>query len=213
MLLDRCKNKKFKEQCEKYLIDERGISPDEYPFMVCDRVNNLGMKSWEQRLIIPIINNDNIVFYQGRDMTGYAPSKYLNASGSNIDREKLLSNYDVLFEKLEKPLYIVEGWFDAHLLDGIALFGNRIMDGQRAWIGKSHRDKIFIPDRYGDGVDIAKSALELGWKISVPYAKLDENIKDVTDMVVRYGKLFTLKQIKKHTSTSITEGNIMLSLL
>ena len=223
ILLEDCKDTKFREICEAYLKDQRKLDPNDYPYMVCNHSKNLAMKKWKDRLIIPILHDDKLVFYQGRDMTGKSDTKYLNASNSELDRGRIISDYDILFEDHDDPLYVVEGWFDAQLLGGIALFGNNIEPAQRSWLAKSYRRKVFIPDRYGEGsIDslaqnerrtAALQALDAGWSISVPYAKLDSRIKDVTDIVNTYGKLFAIKQIKKYTTNSKMEGEIMLGML
>ena len=143
-----------------------------------------------------------VIFYQAQDLTGKADAKYLNAPGKNVDRSKIISNYDVIFQKSDEPIYVVEGWYDAFHIDGVAIFGNQVKDNQLAWLNKSYREKVYIPDRSGDGADVARECIELGWKVSVPYKNLHSGIKDVSDMVSTYGLLFTLKRLKESTSTS-----------
>jgi len=182
-----------------YLTD-RMIDPDSHPFMVCRETSDLKLKKWLNRLIIPIFHNDTIVFYQGSDITGKSDQKYLNASHKKMDRNKIISDYEVLFEDYDKPLYVTEGWFDAHLLNGVALFGNHIRDEQAAWLSRSSREKVYVMDRFGDGQEAALEAVEMGWSVSIPYeTSFDSNIKDVNDLMQKYGRLFTLKLIQKKT--------------
>ena len=181
-------------------LSKRLIDPDSYPFMICRKTDDLQLKKWLNRLIIPFFHNDDVIFYQGRDVTGKSNQKYLNASHKKLDRNKILSDYDVLFKDYDQPLYVTEGWFDAHLLGGVALFGNHIKDDQAAWLSRSSREKVYVMDRYGDGQEAALEAVELGWKVAIPYeTSFDSRIKDVNDLMQKYGRLYTLKLIHKKT--------------
>jgi len=193
-------------------LSRRKIKASDYPFMLCIKASSVGRKKWEERLIIPSFRGNDLIFYQGQSLTGASP-KYLNASAEKMQRSKIISNYDVLYEKSDEPIYVVEGWYDAYHLNGVAVFGNQIKRHQISWLNKSYRDKVYIPDRYGDGKEIALECLERGWNVSVPYMNLDTNIKDVSDMVSAYGALYTKKLIKQNTSTSKIDGQIKLSTL
>jgi DNA primase len=172
------------------LRDERGIDWEAYPFYISEPSN----KNWFGRLIIPFYKDNKLIFYQGRDLSGLAQRRYLSPS---IDRERVLYGYENLDTNVDEPLYIVEGFFDAFLLNGIALFGNHLYDPQIKWLNQSRRQKVIIPDRYGDGDRLAKQAIELGWSVSTPDAP---GCKDVSDIVKKYGMLYTLKTIYDNTA-------------
>ena len=194
-------------------LQRRKINPDDYPFMLCIKGSTKNRAKWEKRLVIPYFRNDDLIFYQAQDLTKEADTKYLNAPDKVIDRSKVLSNYDVIAEKSTSPIYVVEGFYDAYHVDGVAIFGNKVKDHQQSWLNRSYRDKIYIPDRSGDAAEVAEWCLDNGWKVSVPYVNLQSNIKDVSDMISAYGKLYTLKTIVKHTSTSHTDGMIKIGIL
>lgn len=185
-----------------YLNTQRMIDPSSYPFMLSARSDKPETKKWRGRLIYPIYKQGKLVFYQGRDLTNKQAKKY--ESPAACDKSKVLYDFDQLFRQTNAPLYVVEGWFDAHLLSGIAVFGNTITDVQVAWLNKSQREKIYIPDRFGNGKKVAERALDLGWKVSIPYENSwDSSIKDVTDIIKCYGKLYTMKQIVDNTTDGL----------
>ena len=71
------------------------------------------MRKWLKRIIIPMYKNSNLIFYQGRDLSGTAQKKYQSPS---TDAAKVLYGFDNLHNyKVNEPLYVVEGWFDAFL--------------------------------------------------------------------------------------------------
>ena len=187
-----------------YLTEVRGIDPTSYPFMLSTRTKEPRLKKWYKRLIIPIYKNGKLIFFQGRDLTNKAIRKY---ESPPIEKDKILYGYDKLFEKVDQPLYIVEGIFDAMSIDCVAVLGNVITPEQIIWLNKSPRKKIYIPDRFGDGKNSAIQALELGWSI----ATLDPNGegKDINDAVNEYGLLFVLASLAKFTRTGFAAETLL----
>lgn len=163
-------------------------------------------KAWLDRLIIPVYKGDDLVFWQGRDMVGYHTRKYLSPT---VDKGAIISNYAALQQHTDQPLYVVEGWFDAYHLDGVAVFGKRLSDQQITLLNRSRRPKVVIPDRQGDGDILAKQALELGWGISTPEIG---SCKDVNDAIVRYGVLYTKRSIIENTTTDPFVGSVQLGM-
>jgi DNA primase len=184
---------------KEYLRHERCINWDDYPFMLAKKTADPTMRKWFKRLIIPIYKQKKLVFYQGRDLTDKAKQKYQSAK---TETSRVIYGFDHIFQyESTAPLYIVEGWFDAFLINGIAVLGNSISEEQATWIDKSNRLKVFVPDRFGNGKEVAFHALELGWSISTPDFRIDESCKDINDVVKRYGKLYTMKTLADNTTT------------
>jgi hypothetical protein len=171
----------------KEYLAERGIDWQTYRFYVSNE------QKWYGRLIIPIFKDSKVIYYQGRDLTGLRNQKYLSPS---INREKVIYGYENLHTNVDEPLYVVEGFFDAFLLNGVALFGNKISDAQIKWLNQSRRPKVIIPDKFGDGHLLAKQAIELEWSVATPDAA---ECKDISDVVKKYGMLYTLKTIHDNT--------------
>jgi hypothetical protein len=179
------------EYAKEYLKDDRGIDWQSYPFYIAKDVPQA--KRWFGRLVIPIYKDNKLIYYQGRDLSGLAQRKYLSPV---VDRERVLYGYENLHTNIDEPLYVVESFFDAFLLNGVAVFGNKLYEPQIKWLNQSRRQKVIIPDRYGDGHLLAKQAIDLGWAVATPDAP---GCKDITDVVKKYGMLYTLKTIHDNT--------------
>jgi hypothetical protein len=177
----------------EYLRDDRAIDWKQTPFYIGRTSSHPGSKRWYGRLVIPMYKDGNLIFYQGRDLTGLRQKKYLSPE---ISRENVLYGYERLLVDNDEPLYIVEGWFDAWHLDGVAVLGNKMTPHQIHWINQSRRPKVVIPDRYGDGYLLAEQALELGWSVSTPDVG---DCKDPNEAIMKYGKMYTLMTIRTHT--------------
>lgn len=105
--------------------------------------------------------------------------------------------FNEILAHTQEPLYVMEGFFDAHLINGVATFGNKLTPEQIRWLNRSSRDKVYIPDKFGDGHIAALQAIEQGWNVSLP--DWGSDIKDVSDCVRKYGLLFTQLAIKRGT--------------
>lgn len=182
-------NDKWAIIANDYLEYERHILPSSYPFYLSEKTNDKHLAKWYKRLIIPMYKEGKLIFYQGRRLLETMPKKYESPS---TESNKVLGCFDNALLKTEVPLIVVEGWFDAFAVDGVAVIGNTISKEQIYWINKSPRKKIYVPDKTGKGYIAAKQALDLGWEISVPDFT---DCKDTSDAVKRFGKLYTLKSI------------------
>lgn len=189
----------------EYLTNERLVDWKYQPFYVGVMTTHPDAERWFCRLVIPIYKDGKLIFYQGRDLTGKRPRKYLNLS---VERENVLYGYEKLFTSTDQPLYIVEGWFDAYHLDGVAVLTNRFTDGHIKWLTKSPRQKVIVPDQFGNGHILAEKALNLGWSISTPDIG---DCKDVNDAVAKYGKLYTLNTIREQTASGV-EGLVKVKV-
>lgn len=181
-----------------YLELDRGIDPNSYPFYLAHKTGDNKLDRWFKRLIIPVYKDNHLIFYQGRDLTGKNQKKYLSPSYS---KENVIHGFSEVFRQTEEPLYIVEGWFDAFVINGIAILGNEISGAQVTWLNKSYRKKVYIPDRLGDGWVAAEDALSKGWSVSTPNIG---NCKDINEAVVKYGKLYVMKSIVENTAEGFT---------
>jgi len=199
-LADAKSNDQWAVIAKEYLKHDRGINWKDYPFMLSHKSDDVLMRKWFKRLIIPMYNRKNeLVFYQGRDLTEAAVKKYQSPPAT---ASKIIYGFDKLFDYSNTaPLYVVEGWFDAFLIDGVALLGNTISEEQAIWLDKSQRKKVYIPDRFGNGKEVALHALSLGWSIATPDIGSDESCKDMTDVINKYGKLYTMKTLAERTAT------------
>ncbi len=182
-------------EARTYLIEDRGIDPDGYSFMLAGNHKNKHLNKWIGRVIIPIYKNNKLIYYTGRAM--YDTHQRYETPAE--PKEKILYGFDSLFTHTSDPLLIVEGWFDAFAINGVATFGNIISKFQAEWLNRSQRPKIYIPDKQGDGQLPAQQALDFGWEISTP--DIGSNCKDMDDAVKKYGRFFVIKSILDNRAT------------
>lgn len=189
--------------CE-YLKDDRGIDWQSSKFFIGRKHPDPQSKKWFARLILPVYKDHELIFYTGRDLTGTRLKKYMSP---DVPRDNVMYGFDQISQDTDDPLYVVEGWFDAFHINGVAVFGNKMTANQITWLTRCNRPKVIIPDRFGDGHLLAYQALDQGWEVSTPDIG---NCKDVNDAVVKYGLVYTLMSIKKHTYSGF-EGKIHVS--
>lgn len=175
-------------------LSSRHIKWTDHPFYLASRKStHPDMKRWIGRLIIPIYYKGRLVFWQGRDFLGRQSQKYMSL---NVKKDSVLGLADNIRQSRDRPLYVVEGWFDAFHLGGVACFGSQLTAAQIEILNSTPRKKVIIPDKYGDGHLLAMQAIEQGWSISTPDIG---SCKDVNEAIIRYGEMYTLQTIIDHT--------------
>lgn len=208
--LDQAKDDDKWAEIARYYIEDRKIDPRDYPFYLSTGIPKQftgpesqkkafirAAQKWKRRIIIPIYKDNKLVYYQGRDLTEKATKKYESPS---TRKDRVIYGFDRLFIDEDRPLYVVEGFFDAFHIKGVALLGNELTEPQIAWLNRSRRDKVYIPDRGVAGAENAIKALELDWKISFPVEPNSSNdIKDVNEAIVKYGQLYVHNTLREHT--------------
>jgi len=170
-------------------VQARGINVNDYPFMITP--NESGRQG--NRIIIPYTYQNKIVGHTSRFLDNKTP-KYINEQQQGYV-------FGIDFQKPEYEVCIlVEGIFDALSINGCALTHNTINDDQVELLSQLNRKIIFVPDRDKTGLSTCDKALELGYSVSIP--NWDNDVKDVNDAVVKYGKLPTLLSILQSATTS-----------
>lgn len=170
-------------------LQSRSINVSSYPFLITP--HELGRM--RNRVIIPYTYHNKIVGHTSRFLDNKIP-KYINEQQPGYV-------FGIDFQKPEWQVCIlVEGIFDALSLNACALTHNTISEEQASLLAQLNRKIIFVPDRDKTGLATCDRALELGYSVSMP--EWDDDIKDVNDAVVRYGRLTTLLSILQHATTS-----------
>lgn len=174
-------------------IERRGIDPLDYPYMVCDSASkDPKMSLWKDRLIIPAFYKNEVIWYQGRDMTDTKSKKYLNC---NSPGSKVLYNYDHLFDKNYDKIFIFEGFFDAITVFpfcSVSCQSSNLTDEQIQALNSTKKQKIIVPDMDKNGMELAQQGLEQGWSISFPKLR---GASDVNKFCTTYGKIATTHEI------------------
>lgn len=190
-LSELAEDEPIRQLAEMHLAEERAMSIADYPFYIAQRdpADKTSIK-WANRLIIPIFNNaGKVIFWQGRDIVGNQERKYLSV---DTPRDSVLYGISELQNRTNAPLFITEGFFDAFHVRGVATLGRQLTPEMFEMLDLCPREKIIIPDFAGNGQDLALQGVRHGWKVSIPEFG---QCKDVTEAIVKYGKLYVYKNI------------------
>jgi hypothetical protein len=181
-------------------VYQRKIDMQRYEFYWTPEVEN----KLSHRVIIPFYYKRKIVGYTARTFVdGIQPKYYSNYSGQfvfNLD-EQVWDN---------KFVIVSEGVFDAMAIDGVAVLTNDITEQQAELIEALGRQVIVVPDfdnhensqgkTVWPGKNLITRALDYGWSVSFPIWA--SQVKDISEAVVKYGKLFTIKSILEAAESS-----------
>lgn len=170
-------------------LKNRKINIKEYPFLVTpDMEGRQG-----NRIIIPYTYENKIVGHTSRYLDNRTP-KFINEQQPGY-----VFGFDL--QKQESAVAIVtEGIFDALSINGLALTHNTISLQQAELIKNLNKKIIVVPDQDKTGLQICDKALEYGFYVSIP--DWGNDIKDVNDAVIKYGKLPTLLSILQTATNS-----------
>lgn len=186
-----------------HLEVERKIDPSDYPFYMAfpEPDDPKEIKQWAKRLIIPYYDDENnLIFYQGRDLTDGQNMRAKYKSPDGVD--KPMCGLDHIHQMPStSPLYVVEGFFDAYHLKGVGILGNELTKEKVTVLSKTRRPKVYIPDRLGDGHVAAMQAIRAGWSVALPDIG---SCKDVGEAIAKYGVLYVARSIADNTYSGKT---------
>ena len=171
-------------------LKSRGIDPSWYDFMYSPDATF----DFNKRLIIPFYWRGDIVGYTGRMFEQSDKVKYFTDVQPGY-----VFNMDAQ-DWTRKFVLVTEGPFDAITISGVSVLGSEINDTQRELIEGLNRRVIVIPDRDQAGQKLIDQATEFGWSVAFP--KWQEEVADVADAVLKYGRLFTIQSILKTAESS-----------
>ena len=165
--------------------------PDDYPVMIQDHPE----KAWKHRpsVIIPFTYDDRIVGHTQRFLDDRTP-KYISNSQPGYVFGTDLQHSDWT------NVIVVEGIFDALCIGGLAVMHSTVSDEQARLIRSLGKEITVVPDQDVAGMELVDRAVELGWAVSMP--PWPDDVKDVNDSVVRYGRLATMLTIFENRETS-----------
>jgi hypothetical protein len=171
-------------------IPSRGIGADWYDFMYSPNT------FWDvnKRLLIPFYWRGDIVGFTGRMFEKSEKVKYYTDVQPGY-----VFNMDAQ-DWTRKFVIVTEGPFDAITISGVSILGSEINDIQRDLIDGLNRQVIVVPDRDAPGEKLINQALEFGWSVAFP--EWGEDVDDVADAVLKYGRLFTIQSILKTTESN-----------
>lgn len=165
--------------------------PEDYPLMTVKE--NDGVHWTRPQVIVPFTYDNAIVGHSTRMLDNRSP-KYIH---------DIQPGY-VFGTDLQHPewqhVLVMEGVFDALSISGLAVLHADISDAQARLIRGLGRAVTVVPDQDQAGMALVDRAVELGWAVSIP--EWPEDVKDVNDAVVRWGRLATVLTIMQSRETS-----------
>ena len=99
---------------------------------------------------------------------------------------------------------VMEGVFDALSISGLAVLHAEVNDAQVKLIRSLGKEITVVPDQDEAGMKLVDRAVELGWHVSIP--EWPDDVKDVNDAVIKFGKLgalLTIMQAREHSKIKI----------
>lgn len=159
-----------------------------------------------ERIIIPFYYKNKIVGWNGRLINNNSKNRYIGYIPQNF-----MFNMDLLYSD-RKYLLITEGVLDAISLNCIGSFGNSINDEQITLLNSSGKEIIILPDRDKAGEGLLEIAKDNNWKISIPWKHWGLKIKDATDAVKEYGKIWTLKSVLSNMTDDYLKAQMEFKL-
>jgi hypothetical protein len=166
-------------------VKARKINHTKYEFYWTDSTEH----SLHQRVIIPMIWEGKTIGYTARAFTDGVKPKYY----SHYEPNFVFNTNNQL--KDNKFVIVCEGPFDAMAVDGVAVLGNEVSEQQADIIDALGREVVVVADADKSGSKLVEAALKYGWSVAFPVWQEDTECKDISDAVVKYGKLFVLKTI------------------
>jgi hypothetical protein len=174
--------------CVQYLAS-RGLTPSDGLFFYAP--------SQRDRIIIPVEWQSKPIGFVARAMSADTRPKYF----ANVQPGTVFNMDKQHWSR--KFVIVVEGIFDAIVLDGVAILGSEIAHKQKLQLDSLNREVIVVPDRDKAGTKLIDQAIEYNWSVSLP--PWHNDVKDVNNAVLRYGKVLTMQAILKHKHTNKTK--------
>jgi len=179
------------------LLESKCLSYQDYEFYISSGKTNskapqekINAKITMNRLVIPIWYGSNLLMLQARALDDNSKKKYINIGSVSTT----LYGLDRLSPD-HKQIYVVEGFFDAFHLDGVATISNKLHSFQLDILNSIDKPKVVVPDRNDDSHMLLAQAVNAGWGLSYPDSL--RSCKDVTEAVKKYGKIFTCYNIQQ----------------
>lgn len=163
----------------------------------------------KRRVIVPFVFNSELIGWSGRHVAppDKKTAKYLHKlpKGGGY-----VFNIDQFTAPEREIVIVVEGIFDAILVDGVSIMGNTVTAEQAHLIEKLNKRVIVCPDRDEAGKELIKQSIALGWEVSFPPWAPD--IKDAADACAKYGRLATVASIIKHATNNDIKKEVMMRM-
>jgi Zn ribbon nucleic-acid-binding protein len=184
-------------------LKSRNLSNADYPFYGSDD------KFFSNRVIIPFYRSGQLIYWQARSIIKDEKRRYIN---SDTSKEAVLFNFDQLYAKSDKKLFVTEGVIDALHVNGVSIIGSKLNEAKIELLKQSRRELIFVIDHNKNGFNLAESVIKynLG-KITTPGSNTSNKEFDIDESIKTYGKLWTIYRLVQNIPKSDFQRNLFLN--
>lgn len=155
----------------------------------------LGGMAYRRRVTVPFTYNGELIGWSGRHI---APPDKRTPKFLSKHPPGYVFNIDHFAGTERDTVVVVEGLFDAIMLDAVAVMSNQVSAEQAHLIDSLDKRVIVCADRDHAGKKLIEQALALGWSVSFP--PWHSSCKDAADACARYGRVATLSSIITHAT-------------
>lgn len=183
-------------------LQSRGLSLADHRWFLSSH------KDYRDRIIIPYYKDGKVIYWDARSFDDNAKKRYINPT---TPKEPILFNYEELDRNIDKPLFVMEGAFDAISIGGMAMAGSKLYKQRIEAFKKSRRRKIFVidkKDKNNNGYKLGLDALNHDWEISFT---TPDNM-DVNKSVAKYGKIWTIRDLLENARSGF-EAKVYLETI
>lgn len=187
----------YQQKLVTYLM-ERKIDLDRYKFFFSLEPRFLN------RIIIPFYRDGKLIYWQARHIDNSEKKRYDNAP---IGRDAVMYNFDQLNSYSHAPLFVVEGVFDAMMVNGVAILGSKLNEAKIELLSKTARRLVFVIDKDSNGKHLAEDVLTRGWEIAFS----PDGSEDLNQSVRKFGLLYTIYELKKSVTNNSDQAHLLIN--
>lgn len=173
-------------------LSSRGLNETSYNWYLSND------RKYRSKLIIPYFRQNEIIYWQAREMDLNGTERYLNPA---VSRNNILFNFDELFRYTKEPLFITEGALDAISIgsNAIGLAGSTLNPFKVEMLERvKGREIIFVIDKDKNGKALGESAVKEDWTISF----IEGELADANDALQKMGKIWMLNDLLQNRKTN-----------
>ena len=180
----------YKHSKHAAYIEKRGLSINDYPFLISTYEDKVSKADYRNRIIIPFIFQDTMIGYSARSILSWDKARF-------IMRQTVPFVFGMDFVKYEHEWVILqEGIFDALSVKGLAVCHNEVSEEQENLINDLQKRIIVVPDLDKSGLilkqnSLIQTALDNDWNVAFPQWEC----KDLNEAYIKYGELAVIKHI------------------
>jgi DNA primase len=182
-------------------LQSRGLSLADHTWFLSTH------KDYRDRIIIPYYKDGKVIYWDARSFDDNAKKRYINPT---TPKEPILFGYDELERNFDKPLFIMEGAFDAISISGVGMGGSKLYKQKIEAFKKCRRRKIFVidkKDKQNNGYKLGLDALNHDWEITFTTG----DGLDVNKSVAKYGKIWTIRDLLENAKSGL-EARVSLEV-